>query len=492
MNIQLEPSYFTFVTPAVALFLFSLVPLFMKVFKGNKEPSSFSVLIYSFVGLIVAAGLSVIFPAESSLVFSGALVFDGLSVWSNFLVIIATGFSIVYAREHLETCHKQFSEIVFLIMNAAVGMMIVAWSNDLIITFIGIEIMSLCLYILIALSDEEKLSKEAAFKYFVLGSLGSAIFLFGVAFIYGGSGTTQFSVLKSAAFELISTSPVFLSGVVMTLLGLCFKAGVFPLHSWVPDVYQGSPTPLTTFMSTGVKIVTFVVFLRFFATGFLMPEGSESLLNLMQILAVITMLIGNLCALGQKSFKRMLAYSSLSHTGYILVGIISMGLGGGYAVGASGVLFYSFGYLLMTLGTFGVACLYEAKVGQEIYIEDLKGLGRKNLWVSISLSVLLLSLAGIPPTVGFFGKLFIFSAAVQNGLIWLAIWGVINSVISVYYYLKPIVYMFFSDEECVLSSGSSKQLTEFSVGLMATLVVLIGFMSSNFYEFVTKSVGQLF
>ena len=204
------------------------------------------------------------------------------------------------------------------------------------------------------------------------------------------------------------------------------------------------------------------------------------------------MLIGNLCALGQKSFKRMLAYSSLSHTGYVLVGIISMGLGSGYAVGASGVLFYSFGYLIMTLGTFGAVSLYEARVGQEIYLEDLKGLARKNIWVAASLSVLLLSLAGIPPTVGFFGKLFIFSAAIQNGLLWLAVWGIINSVISVYYYLKPIVYMFFSQDDCVLSAGSRKQLTEFSIGLMAMLVVLIGFMSSSFYEFVTKSVGQLF
>ena len=297
--------------------------------------------------------------------------------------------------------------------------------------------------------------------------------------------------LTKVGLELVSTNRLFLIGVVLTLVGLSFKVGLVPFHAWSPDVYEGSPTPLTGFMATGVKVVTFVVFLRFVGTQVLMSERSVELVGVLQWIAVASMLLGNIAAIKQDSLKRMLAYSSISHSGYALVGVIAAGMGGASIEGASGTVYYIFAYTLMTLGTFGFVSLFEKKEGTILMVSDLRGLAKKRPWIALSMTILLVSLAGIPPTAGFFGKFYVFTSAIKQGLFWLAVWGVINSVISVYYYLRPIVNMYMSDEE-PSDIVPSKKLTVFGVGVMSALVVFVGVVSEPFYRFVVKSVSNLF
>ena len=294
----------------------------------------------------------------------------------------------------------------------------------------------------ICLSREEKLSKEAAFKYFILGSFGSAIFLYGIAFIFGVAGTTYLNELSKVSADLISTNRLFMVGTVLALIGFFFKVGLVPFHAWSPDVYEGAPSPVTGFMAAGVKVVTFAAILRFVGLNFLNSERADDLIHILQWVAVGSMLLGNIAAIMQDNLKRMLAYSSISHSGYALVGVLAAGLSGDSLLGSSGTMFYIFAYSIMTVGTFGFVSLFEHKEDTQVLISDLKGLSSRSPWVALCMTIMLLSLAGIPPTVGFFGKLFIFSAAIEQVLIWLSVWGVISSVISVYYYLKPIVFMY--------------------------------------------------
>ncbi len=491
MEINFQLIDLLLVSPAIALFLASLVPLLMKVVRGNHEQNPFATICYALMGVVVATGLTIANIGVNKLAFADALVFDGISHWSSLIVLMVTGLSLFYARENLATNNRLFSEFVFLLLNSAAGMMIVAWSNDLMSLFIGIEIMSLCLYILIALSTETRLSKEAAFKYFVLGSFGSAILLYGVAFIYGTVGSTYMNDIREVAADLAGTNRLFLLGFVFLTIGLCFKVSIAPFHAWTPDVYQGAATPLTGFMATGVKVVTLAFFLRLMATEALITEKAFQFVDVLQWLAVLTILLGNIAAIMQSNLKRMLAYSSIAHSGYVLIGLIAAGVGGSAALGASGVIFYIFAYSIMTIGAFGVVSLLEKDENGWVSVEDLRGLANRNPWLALAFTVFLLSLAGIPPMIGFFGKFFLFSAAVKQGFMWMAVWGVIGSVISVYYYLRPIVVMYMS-EEAGLSPVPNRTLSYIAIMGTAILTIVFGILSDPFYQFVTASVASLF
>lgn len=480
------------VAPAIVVFLASLIPLSIKVFRGNREPSSLSSAIYALIGLIGAALLAVVIGSGSTgaYYFGNALVLDGLSTFSTLMIIAITGFCLILAREHAATNGHQFSEFIFLMMNASVGMMVLAWSNDLIVTFIGIEIMSLCLYLLIALSHEERMSKEAAFKYFLLGSFASAVFLYGVALLFGSAQTTYINALMEIAPEMTSVSYIFLMGMVLTILGFCFKVAIVPFHAWTPDVYEGSPSPVTAYMASGVKLVTFVAFLRLVAGEFLVTELSGNFIEVLQWLAVFTMLLGNIAAVLQNNLKRMLAYSSIAHSGYALMGIIASAVGGTNFLGASGLIYYVMSYAIMTIGAMGVVCLLEKEHDSVILVDDLSGLARRNPWAAFCFTVFLLSLAGMPPTVGFFAKLFVFSAAIKQGFFWLAVWGVISSAIGVYYYLRPIVLMYMKEEPGV-SVAAHYKLSHVTVTAMAVLVIMCGIFTSSVYDYVSNALNTL-
>lgn len=481
------------VAPAIILFLASLSPLTLKVLRKNEEPHPGMVLALVFIGVIGAMASSALLFARQTgpyFAFSNALVFDGVSVVASMIISILVGFVAVMARENKATNGEHFSEFIFLLLNAAAGMMIFSWANDLIVTFIAIEMMSLCLYLLIAMSREGKLSKEAAFKYFILGSLASAVFLYGIAFIYGLSGTTYINSLVQIAPNLMSTSYLFLFGVVFAILGFCFKAAVAPFHTWTPDVYEGAPTPVTALMATGVKLVTFIAFLRFVRGDYILSDETGRVINALQWLAVVTMTVGNIAAIVQSNLKRMLAYSSIAHSGYVLIGIIAAAAGGESWRGDLGVIYYLFSYAVMTLGAFGVVGLFEKREADMVSVEDLKGLGQRSPLTSMVFALFMLSLAGIPPLIGFFGKFFIFSAAIKQGFFWLAVWGAINSVISAYYYLRPIVYMYMKDEEGA-TVAKQYRLTHAVIALMAVLVVVLGLATEPVYRHVKHAISTL-
>lgn len=485
MNISIGLYDILLISPLIALFVFSLIPITIKVLRGNAEQSSTATIVEALIGLTLTAGLLIVFGGSGKTAFNGQLVFDGLTQWMGLIAVVAAAGALIMMYENPATKGKQFSELVFLAMNSILGMLILVSAVDLLIIFIGLELMSLSLYLMVAMSHEQKISKEAAIKYFVLGSFASAIFLYGISFIFGTAGTVNLLDLMDVSATLVGTNKLYLFGIAFIVLGFCFKVSIAPFHAWTPDVYQGAPTPMTSFMATAVKTVSFAAFLRVLATKPLV--GSQNLFDVLQWLAVITMTLGNLAAIVQTNFKRTIAYSSISHSGYLLVGIITAGISQNSAFSAASVIFYLVGYGLMTMGTFAVISLIEKDENSVVQTEHLAGFAKKQPVLAICLTIFLLSLAGLPPTIGFFGKLYLFSSAVNEGLIWLSLWGVINSVISVYYYLRPIVMMYMREGDCDIADEGSYATTVLVV-VAAILILTWGLASGPLFQMIEKSL----
>lgn len=486
MNINFGLSDVLLISPLIALFLFSLLPITIKVLRGNIEQSPAATLIEALIGLTLAAGLLIVFGGSGKTAFNGQLVFDGLTQWMGLIAVVAAAGGLILMYENPATKGAQFSELVFLALNSIVGMLILVSAVDLLIIFIGLELMSLSLYLMIAMSNEQKISKEAAIKYFVLGSFASAIFLYGISFVFGTAGTVNLLDLMDNSANLMATNKLFLFGITFIIIGFCFKVSIAPFHAWTPDVYQGSPTPLTAFMATAVKTASFAAFLRVIATQPLV--SSQNLFDVMQWLAVITMTVGNIAALVQSNVKRTLAYSSISHSGYLLIGVITAGVSQNSAFGAGSVIFYLLGYALATTGAFAIVSMIEKNENSVVQIENLAGFAKRQPLLAFCFTIFLLSLAGLPPTLGFFGKLYLFSSAVNEGLIWLALWGVLNSVLSVYYYLRPIVMMYMRDGDCDIADEHS-YATVVLVLLAAALVLVLGLASGPLFQMIEKSLG---
>jgi len=480
------------VSPLAIMFLASIIPISFKAFRG-RELNHFVALVWSVVGVVAAAGLNISLVSgywklsglNFMTAFSNALIIDGISVWSAYVIYIITGFVLMLLYENRATRDFQFSEHIFLILNAAIGMVLVSMANNLLITFIAIELMSLSIYLLIALSKERVLSKEASFKYFVLGGIGSAIFLYGIAFVFGTTGSIVLQEVGAVAGKLFLTDKLFAIGLALIIAGLGFKVSLVPFHAWAPDVYQGSATPVTTFMATGVKLASFIAFLRIFIYSETIDAQNISLL--MQWLAVLSMIGGSLAALRQENIKRMLAYSSIAHSGYAMVGLISASFGFTSDDGATALLFYLLTYSLMTIGSLAVVSVLETKEDSILLVDDLKGLSRRSPMMAFILTVLLLSLAGLPPTLGFFGKFYIFAAAINQGFYWLTAMGMLSSAIGVYFYLRPIVIMYMT-EGGTLRTERNSHLSQSVALVMPFAMLVFGVFSSPLYTFVKNSV----
>jgi NADH-quinone oxidoreductase subunit N len=485
MNATLTLNDLILVSPMIALFLASLIPITIKVLRGNREQNPLTVLIQGLIGIVIAVVLLAVFSGSGRTAFHNMLLFDGITQWMGIIALAAAGGSMVLMYENPAMKGGQFSELIFLTLSSCLGMLILVSSTDLLMIFIGLETMSLSLYLMIAMSNEEKLAKEAALKYFVLGGFASAIYLYGVSFIFGSTGSTNILDFLETAKTLITTSRVFLFGITFVVVGFCFKVSIVPFHAWTPDVYQGAPTPLSAFMATAVKTVSFAAFLRIIATRSL--EGSQNLFDVLQWLAVITMIVGNVAAIMQNNLKRMLAYSSIGHSGYILVGLITAGVSDVGSFGASGVIFYLMSYTFMTFGAFAIVSMMENSENSIVTVDDLAGLAHRRPILALCFTVFLLSLAGIPPTVGFFGKFYLFNAAIGEGLLWLTIWGVMNSAISVYYYLRPVVTMYMKEGEAEIA-GHSLNATTVTVVVSAVCIILLGLVSGPLFSAVEKSL----
>lgn len=482
-----------FIVPFLILFITSLFCLTSKFWSPNNRQNRFMTFVQASLGMMLSLFFVIFLYAnlssESVFIFSETLIFDGLSYYASFLVISFT-IAILFLSQSHPTLKEQFSEHLFLVLNACIGMMVIIWSNDLIVAFVGIELMSLAFYILAGLSLEQKLSKEAAFKYFILGSLGSAIFLYGIALIYGAINSTSISDLTQAGSLLTTEDPILLIGLSLLICGLFFKIALFPFHAWAPDVYQGSPTPVTAFMSTAGKLTPFILFLRIAGTDIL--TSSTAFIDLMQWLAVLTMLVGNIMALRQDSIKRVLAYSSIAHSGYIMLGVIALSLGSYQGMPVASVLFYFIAYGLMNIGAFAFVHLLEPTEHNMVTMDDLQGLSHKKPYMALALSICLLSLAGIPPTVGFFGKFYIFSTAINAGLVWATIWAVINSVISLYYYLKPILNMYMMRPSDQKVNENQDILAKYLLLTSAGLILFFGIFADLIINQVAQTMFLIF
>lgn len=499
MNIAVTLADIIAVSPLIALFIASLIPITHKVLNKNIEPSPTAVFWEGLGGLLSAAILvlvvySVVSDQANPTAFSGALILDGKTVVVSVLSLLTGCFALALMADNPATKGDQFSELTFLTLSSVFGMLIMAAANDLLILFIGLETMSLSLYLMIAMSHEQRLSKEAALKYFVLGGLASAILLYGISFIFGSMGTTSIPLIIEETATVVQTNKLYLFGIALAFVGFCFKVSIVPFHAWTPDVYQGAPTPHSAFMATAVKAVSFVAFLRLVESNVL--SWSENLFDFLQWAAVITMTVGNVAAILQNNFKRMLAYSSIAHSGYILIGLLATGVNDPRLsstvfdpriFGSSAVLFYLVAYCIMTMGAFALVTIFERNETTTVQIDDLAGYAKTRPWMALSLSICLLSLAGVPPTIGFFGKFYLFTSAMAEGLLWLTLWGVLNSVISVYYYLRPIVVMYMKDGdslESVEHMGSSRV----AVVLCAVLIVILGLTSGPLFEIIERAL----
>ena len=383
------------------------------------------------------------------LIFSGLFVSDSMGHLLKMVCYLAVSAALVYSRQYLQDRALLRGEFVTLLLFSLLGMMVMISAASFLTLFLGLELMSLCLYALVALNRDSALSTEAAMKYFVLGALSSGLLLYGMSMIYGATGTLNLYEVAARSARLVGNESdrVFLVfGLVFVVAGLAFKVGVVPFHMWIPDVYQGAPTAVTLIVGSAPKIAAFAMAVRLLVNG--LPDLARDWQQMLALLALASMAIGNITAIAQTNLKRMLAYSTIAHMGFMLLGLLS-GVVDGNRLSADGAyssaLFYMIVYVLMSLGAFGVLlCLSRAGFECE-NLDDVKGLNRTHPWIAFIMLLLMFSLAGIPPTAGFYAKLAVLSAAVDAGQIWLAVAAVILSLIGAFYYLRVVKLMYFDD-----------------------------------------------
>ncbi|MDP6657858.1 MAG: NADH-quinone oxidoreductase subunit N [Nitrospinaceae bacterium] len=422
--------------PVLVLSVFGIMVLVTDLFIGKDK----SVLVFiSLTGLLMGAISSLAkynLPVHS---FNGAYIVDHLSVFFTFIFCISSALAILVSVDFNKREGIKVGEYYSLILFCTVGMVILASATDMIMIFLGIEIVSISLYVLAGIRRNDPKSNEAALKYFLLGAFATGFLLYGMTLLYGSTGSTKLVMIASAIRNGgVASEPLLLMGVVLLIIGLGFKVAAVPFHMWAPDVYQGAPTPVTAFMAVGPKAASLAAFYRIFSEA--IPQLSPSWEILLCVVSVITMFVGNLGAIMQTNIKRLLAFSSVAHVGYLIIAIIAKN-----SLSSSALMFYMLTYAFMIFGTFGIVILLGRKGDENLEIENYSGLAYKHPVLALSMTIFLLSLGGLPPLAGFVAKFFVFSAALKEGFLILVIIAVLNSAVSLYYYLKVIVFMYMKD-----------------------------------------------
>ncbi|OQA45625.1 MAG: NADH-quinone oxidoreductase subunit N [Chloroflexi bacterium ADurb.Bin325] len=423
---------FLAILPLLILVAATLLVLLADLVVRNKR-------VLTFLGLLaVAASLAaVLLVRPAAPTFQGMTLADELGLFASVAILVATGLALLLALERTSDFTRRPGAYVALLLLATAGMIVMAKASDFITIFLGLEILSLSLYILVGFAQRDARSNEAALKYFLLGAFASGFFLYGMALIYAATGSTNLAeISKGIASHSASLpfAPLLPIGVGLLLVGYGFKLALVPFHMWTPDVYQGAPTSVTAFMSVATKTAAFASLIRVLAAVW---SGDRPWLLALAGLAVVTMTLGNLAALRQTSLKRMLAYSSIAHAGYVLTGLAA-----GNDRGFEGALYYLIAYTFMNLGAFATIQAVQRRDQNDVTTEQITGLSTQRPGLALLMTVFMFALTGMPPLVGFFGKLYVFSGAVQGGMTWLAIVGVINSAIAAYYYLRVTVLMY--------------------------------------------------
>jgi NADH-quinone oxidoreductase subunit N len=424
--------------PAAQVLLTALVVLLRDLFIEEREPKGILALL-SLVGLGLAAAEAVLLWGASEGAFNDSIMLDSFAIFFTLIFLLVAALTILSSIQYVRQMGIQEGEFYTLVLFATVGMILMAAANDLIVFFLGLETMSVAVYVLAGIWRADARSSEAAMKYFIMGAFATGFLLYGIALIYGATGSTNLNRIAAYLLEQPREWPLYLvGGGFLLLIGFAFKVGAVPFHFWVPDVYEGAPTPIAGFMSTAVKAAAFAAWARILMHK-LSPLDGDWVFPLW-VIAIGTMTIGNLLAVTQTSVKRMLAYSSIAHAGYLLIALVV-----GEEWGGLPLVFYLATYALMTVGAFAVlGSLAEAEDTRETY-RDFAGLGFKRPFLALAMAIFMLSLAGFPPLAGFVGKFYLFRGAINAGHLALAIIGVLNSLLSVIYYLRVIVAMYMEE-----------------------------------------------
>ncbi|HVZ73092.1 MAG TPA: NADH-quinone oxidoreductase subunit N [Polyangia bacterium] len=415
--------------------------------------------------------------------FQGMLVVDRMSLYLDAAFATAALLTLLFAPPYLREQGFEFGEFYALVLFGAAGMMMVVHAANFVSLLIGIETMSLAAYVLTGSWRRSLKSAEGAIKYFLMGAFATGFLVYGMAMIYGTTGGELSYAGIAGKVGSAAKTPLFYLGEYFILIALAFKVAAVPFHMWAPDTYEGAPTPVTGFMAAGVKAAAFGGIVRLMGEAFgnpILVYDSTGWASILSVLAALTMTLGNLAALRQENIKRLLAYSSVAHAGYLLIGVVAAGLGVQSAKPA--VLFYLVGYTFTTLGAFGVVAWIGSRKDERLLVDDWAGLGAARPAVALAMTLFLLSLGGVPPTGGFFGKFYLFKAAMESPqLTWLVVVGVLNSVVSVYYYLRIAVAMYFKDATRPLSPIDSPSMR---AGLLITAVavVVLGLFPSTFVD----------
>jgi NADH-quinone oxidoreductase subunit N len=425
---------------------------------------------------LAIGGLAAAFVTAWTWIDTRGTAYDGMVLTGGYasyaaMVFTAAGvLTLMLSPAYVRRQGIDHGEYTALTLLALTGMILMGSAADLVIFFLGLEIMSVCFYVLAGFLRGRTTSNEAALKYFLLGAFATGFLLYGIALVYGATGSTALTVILTRS-PALAGSFLFLAGLALLLIGLAFKVAAVPFHMWVPDVYEGAPTTVTGFMSTAGKAAAFSAFLLIFAPA--LTSAHPAVRDVLAAVAALSMVVGNVLAIAQSSVKRMLAYSSIAHAGYMLTGIVAAN-----PEGAQGVLYYLAAYALMNIGAFGILSILESDDGGSVGYDDYAGLSGTKPVLAAGMALFMFSLAGIPPFAGFFGKYYVFAGAVKAGYTWLAVTGVLMSVVSAYYYLRLVVLMYFKEQPCRLEPQSS-WLGLAAVAIAAAAVVQIGLLPST-------------
>ncbi|WP_428328617.1 NADH-quinone oxidoreductase subunit N [Mucilaginibacter sp.] len=446
------------------LIIISVLPivlLYLGLYKAQK-----ALLPVTVIGLLVALGCAIAqWSNNAQPIYHGMMLFDNFSIVFAGITIVTTILIIFLSKGYFEKISSHIAEYYAIILFSLAGIIVMVSFYNLTMMFIGIEIMSVSLYILAGIKKSDFASNEAALKYFLMGAFSTGFLLFGITLIYGTCGSFNLETIRNWVVEHPhNIDPMFYTGILLIIVGLCFKIGAAPFHFWTPDVYEGSPTLITAFMSTVVKTAGFAAFLRLFTACF--APLSDFWVPVLLIITVVTLFIGNITALYQHSFKRMLAFSSISHAGYLLFAIVALG-----ASSANSVFVYATAYSIASIIAFGALILVQQESGSDNF-ESFNGLSKKNPFLALVLTIAMLSLAGIPLTAGFIGKFFMFTGALSQYHVWMVVLAVVNAVISIFYYFRVIIAMYFRDED--RAELTIPVYYKLVLGFSALVTILIG------------------
>jgi NADH-quinone oxidoreductase subunit N len=448
------------VLPLLILGVSILISLFIEMYfnNGTKVLSWFSAIVFLIVALYSLSAVNAI-----SVVFQGMYSTGGNVYIFNFIFNFGAAIISLLSIDYLKKYGSNYGEFYILLQTSVLGMMFMAGAKDLFMIFLGLEVMSVSFYALAGFNRKRLKANESALKYFLLGAFATGFVVYGIALIYGSSSTTSLDLI-AARFPVLQTNLLFIAGVLLFLIGFSFKIAAFPFQMWVPDVYEGSSSTVAGLFSTGGKAAAFSAIIV--ALAFLFNGVSANIFEpYLAVIAVLSMLFGSIVAIAQTNIKRMLAYSSIANAGYMIIGLAS-----GNHDGVAGIIFYLFAYTFTNLAAFGIVSLVEGREEDNLEINSYSGLSSKSPLLAALMALAMFSLAGIPPFAGFFGKYYIFIAAIKAHLTWLAIVGVISSVISVYFYLRIVVLMYFKEPELEFSVDKS------NTGLLAVIISVLLFI----------------